>query len=1190
MTGGTGSLASPAVMLVAAPALLELTDRVLPDGRVVVRSSLIEAGSASLYNDQGDGTIIDGDFVPELIGADVIISRVLVTTNGQLRLNRVGSTNIETLFTTGAYADALTHVQVERDSALSFAASDIDAATSSAVRLRYNLTAAELAIIDGIADGQRWILTFTQPEPAVVLSVELPGITGGTGALASPAVTTIAAAVSTVVVELPALTGGVGSLTAPAVTLVPPPVIPVEIPPLTGGTGSLAAPTITLVTPPALSVELPPLTGGTGTLAAPAITLVTPPVLPVQIPALTGAAGSLAPLAVTLNTAAVLTVEIPTLTGGVGSLAAPAVTLVPPLLTLPDIAIPAGRRLVGTTEGSLLASVADVVADIFGVMYIAGDTVLAGDDPVDLGDTGLSVVRILQTSNNQLRINENGAGDFLALYSAGGTYAARQFHVQVDTATVVTVTAADIDAGTSTADRLRWNLTATQQTELQSLDLGSRFIHFITEPDTAAVLAVELPGLTGGVGSLASLAVQVVTPPVLAVEIPAITGGTGSLAAPEVTLFDVQPEIIAILVQLPTITGGSGSLAAIAVTVVTPSITTIVVRIPAITGGTGTIASPAVTVVTGTTPVTPVTPGADGSVEILEADRSAVVVLPDGGTSLSRIVKSFEVTELLTAYGRQESVSHLFLSGFSPVVTADPPVLTRRRIVRVSRTGQVPEEWRISQSVRHVDGLADAQLQLEPLWMDLSGRISKRVTGQVQRVDWTLVGRTPAEALAAILDDAPGFVAGTVDAAFAGASVALHALVSTHLDLLRQLCDAVTAAAGVRCEWDVVPSAGDYTVNLVRAVGGTIVHPVEGPVGGSNRRALTVTRDATRYFSRVVALSGPDGETGTLAGARWLVASQSGTAVVLEGDPVYVGSAIVPDGELYLAQEGVREAVVSLVVPRTVVLGAATGFTSGEPAWFETAVSGGFAGLAHVADYAAEAVTGVKDRPLRRPDIPPWPNLLDDAEVSADLSEFVGGMPRGVITSDVSVTVTRETDARYVQFGAAAARVEADAGSYIETTDIDLSGEGYTSFWLFARVLSGRFRMSLVSSADPNNADFPAGVVYPRGEQLTGAADIVFRGPRRRRPRSAARPVPPAAGVDRGRHGAHSRRVDGDALDGTAGVCARHGTRGALAGRGVPARDGGGSPAGAGAGCVGGPEPYGRHGGPACDRCVRPRP
>ena len=79
-------------------------------------------------------------------------------------------------------------------------------------------------------------------------------------------------------------------------------------------------------------------------------------------------------------------------------------------------------------------------------------------------------------------------------------------------------------------------------------------------------------------------------------------------------------------------------------------------------------------------------------------------------------------------------------------------------------------------------------------------------------------------------------------------------------------------------------------------------------------------------------------------------------------------------------RKGVREAVVSLVVPRTVVLGAATGFTSGEPAWFETAVSGGFAGLAHVADYAAEAVTGVKDRPLRRPDIPPWPNLLDDAD------------------------------------------------------------------------------------------------------------------------------------------------------------------------------------------------------------------
>ena len=150
------------------------------------------------------------------------------------------------------------------------------------------------------------------------------------------------------------------------------------------------------------------------------------------------------------------------------------------LLTLANIIVPDGHQLVGT--GSLLTSLADIVPNAFGVVYITGDTVLAGDDPVDLGDAGLSISRILQTTNHQLRINEDGASDFLALYEPGGTYDARQFHVQVDSDTVISVTDDDIDAATSSADRLRWTLTAQQQTDLQTLGVDSRFLLFITEP------------------------------------------------------------------------------------------------------------------------------------------------------------------------------------------------------------------------------------------------------------------------------------------------------------------------------------------------------------------------------------------------------------------------------------------------------------------------------------------------------------------------------------------------------------------------------------------------------------------------------------------------------------------------------------------------------------------------------------
>ena len=160
------------------------------------------------------------------------------------------------------------------------------------------------------------------------------------------------------------------------------------------------------------------------------------------------------------------------------------------LTVLADAIIPDGHQLVGA--GSLLTAPSSVVPDAFMVLYIAGDTVLDGDDPPTLGDATLAIQRALYTTNNQWRINEDGAGDFLALYEAGGTYEDRLFHVQPSLDTVISLPASSIDTGASNTDRLRWNLTAAEQLQFQQLEQDGRFILFITEPESTAVVTIPL--------------------------------------------------------------------------------------------------------------------------------------------------------------------------------------------------------------------------------------------------------------------------------------------------------------------------------------------------------------------------------------------------------------------------------------------------------------------------------------------------------------------------------------------------------------------------------------------------------------------------------------------------------------------------------------------------------------------------
>ena len=81
--------------------------------------------------------------------------------------------------------------------------------------------------------------------------------------------------------------------------------------------------------------------------------------------------------------------------------------------------------------------------------------------------------------------------------------------------------------------------------------------------------------------------------------------------------------------------------------------------------------------------------------------------------------------------------------------------------------------------------------------------------------------------------------------------------------------------------------------------------------------------------------------------------------------------------------------------------------------------------------------------------------------------------------------VAEETDAAYIEHGAAGARVTGGAGDYLEADAITLEAGGYVSVWTALRVIAGGVRLTLI---DANN------VVYPMGAQAVAGADIVTRG------------------------------------------------------------------------------------------------
>lgn len=484
--------------------------------------------------------------------------------------------------------------------------------------------------------------------------------------------------------------------------------------------------------------------------------------------------------------------------------------------------------------------------------------------------------------------------------------------------------------------------------------------------------------------------------------------------------------------------------------------------------------------------------------------RGAALAIPGTGSETNLwpyvVPGSFTVSEAL---GDPGEAALQFVTG-SPPAVADPPILTRRRVLRATYSDGTMEEWRVTRYTRELSGESPPSLAAQSLWLDLGTRAARKVTsgGFVDLVWWSL-SRTVADQLALIFADAPSpWIAGTVAAPYASKVVSLQASGSTHLELLTQLCEE----AG--CEWQerYVSGTDRWAVDLVTERGGDGTRPVEMALGGAynNRRTLARTIDAGDYFSRVLPLGGPDDETVTMARATWAVtaavydAGTNRTTLTLADSPIYVTNGPAGAGEaLSFGTGSTWYTGVSTAVPSTLVVsGDARGLTQGRFRYLD----GG--DLTTWADPAAESAAGVVERVERISDAAPAENLLAAAGISVDMRASSWGgsptmmpagwsrgqrLPDGTWSTASLPTVAQETDAAYARAGGMAMKVTATAaGQGVRGGAVTLTPttrNPYHATSTAVRVASGGgVRLEIIGSD---------GRSYPVNESATSTEDLL---------------------------------------------------------------------------------------------------
>lgn len=416
---------------------------------------------------------------------------------------------------------------------------------------------------------------------------------------------------------------------------------------------------------------------------------------------------------------------------------------------------------------------------------------------------------------------------------------------------------------------------------------------------------------------------------------------------------------------------------------------------------------------------------------------------------------------------RQETLTLRLLepardSSISPRYTQ---LMLERRIVRLLFDDGSLEEYRIESRQRSYTETQGSTFACKHLWHDLAKSAVYRLlpgSGDVS-YDFSIVAYTAQEALSMIMATAPEpWVAGTTSGLRTDQQSRRLAIPitngQTHLGAIRALCDQLS------CEWyrTYDPNRDEWQIHLTEQVGfaGNRILRGEGSgQGATNRLANSRISDAQRYFSRLVPLLGQSGELVDVGQATFNVLQQGSTITLEEAAIPYDKFC---KGLYFGSDAGGFHEITGAAAPNQIALASPFNETRGRFALDSSGTE-----LTFLPDLEAEATFGVayRSEPMQGT---PFSNLLRDAGISDDFSEFVGSLPVGwTVQADPDggePTVEQIADPVRTRYGTGTAKVTAGPRQGIISDPVEVDEAEYLSMWLAVSTSSGTVGFSMVDA------------------------------------------------------------------------------------------------------------------------------
>src|SRR5690625_251551 len=468
------------------------------------------------------------------------------------------------------------------------------------------------------------------------------------------------------------------------------------------------------------------------------------------------------------------------------------------------------------------------------------------------------------------------------------------------------------------------------------------------------------------------------------------------------------------------------------------------------------------------------------------AEASADEIRVDGDNDLLPYLASLpEVRE-------ERSQPHrLSLSVIAPSAWNASRLLRARTRLTTRYSDGTYRSWRITRLRAPADGSGDMEVTAEPLWLDLADstfRYYRTDNTSRSRALRNITFQRAIETALAAENGRPSIIRlGGIESAIADRLVNLEANLTSHLDLIRDLC------AQAECEYETREEGGLVYLDFVRQVGWSAeehaagqplpsLRPIEGPsrLGASNRRSLIEDADAADYFSRVIPVVTAGGEPQTIRSLWWKVIEGGSGSFKLEADlpiwrnGVYNGFAAVFEDGLYARITGCQtDGSITITGSKTVTAGAYVKLAQ----IIEGPGTGAVADhtivdLDYLHDPDLEAASGTSERHHELVDAAPFENLFEqigDPAISAALTgwQAFGGAFTQAAQSDL-----------YTFHGTHSLRVTGHSGAGVRTLTMTLPQGArrrspYVSAWLSIRALAGAATMRIVDVTGGGRTVYP---------------------------------------------------------------------------------------------------------------------